>query len=306
MTKNTVVLFGAMLCCFLWGSAFPCIKIGYALMNISAEDANAQILYAGIRFFVAGILTILIGSGMQKKLLFPKRRALGKVAVLSVFQTILQYIFFYIGLAHTSGVKASIIEGMNVFLAIVIARFLFRMEEVATRKWIGCMIGFLGVVLVNLTGGDVNLSFHFSGEGFIFFSAVASAFSSVFIKKYSKEENAVMLSGYQFMFGGFVMIICALFMGGRLYGFTVAAFLMLLYLALVSAVAYSVWSILLKYNPVSKVTVFGFMNPVIGVMLSAVLLKETDMIQPISVLALFFVCIGIYMVNSESKKTKKG
>ena len=63
--------------------------------------------------------------------------------------------------------------------------------------------------------------------------------------------------------------------------------------------AYSLWGILLKYNPVSRVTVFGFMNPVFGVLLSALLLGETDQASGIlGLLSLLLVSVGIYVVNS--------
>ena len=65
-----------------------------------------------------------------------------------------------------------------------------------------------------------------------------------------------MLSGYQFIFGGIVMVILGLIMGGRITHVSVNAMLMLFYLACISAVAYSIWGILLKYNPVSKVATF--------------------------------------------------
>ena len=52
----------AIFCNFLWGSAFPCIKIGYHLFQVSANDSASQILFAGTRFTLAGILVILIGS----------------------------------------------------------------------------------------------------------------------------------------------------------------------------------------------------------------------------------------------------
>ena len=92
-----------------------------------------------------------------------------------------------------------------------------------------------------------------------------------------------MLSGYQFILGGIVMAVCGFFMGGHLSGFTLPAFAMLFYLAVISAVAYSLWGLLLKYNPISKVAVFGFMNPVFGVMLSALLLSVC--FYPLSCLA---------------------
>lgn len=298
MTKTIVVWLGAMLCCALWGSAFPCIKIGYEMFSIPSEDTAAQILFAGYRFTLAGILTILIGSVLNHGFLFPKREALGKIAWLSMLQTVVQYLFFYIGLAHTTGVKASIIEAMNVFIAILVASLLFHQEKLTAKKMTGCVFGFLGVVLVNVTPNGLDTSLTFTGEGFILLSTVAYAFSAVYLKRFSKKENPVLLSGYQFMLGGIIMSICGAAMGGKVTGFAPASTAMLVYMALISAVAYSLWGILLKYNPVSRVSVFGFMNPIFGVILSALLLEgESQTLGVKCIVALVLVCVGIYVVN---------
>lgn len=306
MQKTIVIWLGAMICCALWGSAFPCIKIGYQMFAITSKDVASQILFAGCRFTLAGILTILIGSGLGRSLLLPGRRSLGKIFKLSMLQTVLQYLFFYVGLANTTGVKASIIEGVNVFLAILVASLLFRQENLTWKKIVGCMIGFAGVVLVNLNGNGIELSFRLNGEGFILLSTIAYAFSSVYLKKYSKEENPVVLSGWQFTVGGIIMMICGLAAGGRLTKWSFSGMAMLIYMALISAVAYSLWGILLKYNPVSKVAVFGFMNPVFGVILSAILLKESDSLGAMCLLSLVLVCIGIYIVNMRNDSEQKG
>lgn len=297
MQKTIAVWLGALLCCALWGSAFPCIKIGYRLFDIASGDVAAQILFAGCRFTLAGVLALAIGSALNREWLVPKRRSYGRIAKLALLQTVAQYIFFYVGLANTTGVKASIIEGVNVFIAILVASLLFHQEKLSAAKILGCVIGFAGVVLVNISGGGLDLGFHFTGEGFIFLSTIAYAFSSVFLKRYSKEDNPVLLSGWQFVFGGLVMIVCGLLAGGRLSEWSVAGVLMLLYMAVISAVAYSLWGILLKYNPVSKVAVFGFMNPVFGVILSAILLHEGDSIGVMCLVSLALVCAGIYIVN---------
>lgn len=120
-----------------------------------------------------------------------------------------------------------------------------------------------------------------------------------------QKDNPVMLSGYQFIFGGIVMIILGLIMGGRINHISVSAVLMLFYLACISAVAYSLWGILLKHNPVSKVAIFGFTNPVFGVLLSAWWLGEGGKELGINALiALILVCIGILIVNVHPKENK--
>lgn len=300
LQKSWVVALLAMVCCFLWGSAFPCIKIGYSLFNIASEDTASQILFAGARFTIAGIMTVAIGSALSKKVLVPAKKSWGMVLNLSMAQTVIQYLLFYIGLANTSGVKASIIVASNVFISILISTLIFHYEKLGAGKIIGCILGFAGIVIINLNGTGIDTSMSFMGEGCMFLSTLSYALSSVLIKKYSQFENPVTLSGYQFGIGGIIMAITGLFMGGQLHGFNFKSTMLLIYMALISAVAYSIWGILLKHNPVSKVAVFGFMNPVFGVILSAVLLKEQNQAFTLQgLISLVLVCIGIYVVNKD-------
>lgn len=300
--KTSVVCILAMICCILWGSAFPCIKIGYSLFEIPAGDTPSQILFAGIRFTAAGILAWIFGSIIARKPMLPEKTAYKKIALLSLFQTVLQYLFFYVGLAHTTGVKSSIIKGADVFICILVSSLIFRLEKLTPKKIIGCVIGMAGVIIINLAGGSIDMSITLLGEGFIVFSMLAHTMSSVLIKIFSKDHNPVMLSSFQFTLGGIVMICCGLIFGGTLPAVTIKGILMLIYLALVSSVAYSLWSVLLKHNPVSRISVFGFMNPVFGVILSALLLGETEQAFSVNaIIALVLICTGIVIVNKTAR-----
>lgn len=302
LTKWYMVLGLATICCVLWGSAFPVVKISYARLSIESSDWATQILYAGMRFTLAGILVIIIGSLLSKKLLYPTFKQMGHVAVLSVFQTILQYLCFYIGLAHTLGSKAAIIVGTNVFVAILVSGLIFKLEKVTMRKIIGCLLGFAGILLINVSA-DFTFTFSPLGEGLIFLSTFAYAFSSVIMKRFTKEDDAVMLSGYQFLLGGIVMVVVGFLFGGRVHISDIGDVLILLYLAALSAVAYTLWGILLKYNPVSKVAVYGFINPIAGVLLSTILLHE-DGFGIKAFVALVLVCAGIAVVNITVRKRR--
>ena len=300
ITSSMGVCLTAMLCCVLWGSAFPCIKVGYRLFAISGDDVAAQILFAGYRFALAGVMTVLIGSCLNRRLLIPGKSSWPRILKLAMFQTVIQYLFFYVGLAHTTGVKASVIVASKVFLSILTASLIFHQEKLDRKSVIGCVIGFCGVILINVSQGSIGGAVSLNGEGFILFSAASYGVSSVLIKNYSKYDNPVMLSGWQFFCGGIIMILCGYLVGGRVSVWTFASFSMLVYLGAVSAVAYSLWGILLKYNPISRVAVFGFMNPVAGVILSALILHEGGQAFGLPALcALALVCAGIYIVNKE-------
>ena len=302
-TKSTllqnkfIVCMLAVFCCLLWGSAFPSIKAGYEMFEIGAQDSVSQILFAGIRFLLAGVLTIIFGSLLQRKALFPKKTSWKMVCTLSVFQTMLQYFFFYIGLAHASGVKSSIINGMTTFFAILLACLVRKQEHLSSEKIIGCLLGTAGVIIVSLSGGSIGAGFALNGEGFILIAAVSYAISSVLIKEYSVKENPVTLSGYQFLIGGFVMMVVGFAAGGRIHLTRPIGILLIIYMALISSVAYSIWGILLKHNPVSTVTIYGLSNPIFGALLSAFFLAEWDKLSLRYVTALLLVSLGIYVVN---------
>ncbi len=300
LTNSLVIAALALFCTALWGSATPFIKIGYQL-SVPQKDVASTILYAGTRFFFAGIITVLIFSIANKKLLYPKAENLGKIGAVAVFQTVLQYIFFYIGLANTSGVKGTILSGTSAFFSLLIACIIFKQEKLTFKKIIGCILGFMGIIFVNLDGLDFTMNF--TGDCFVIFSAIALGFSSVLMKIYSKDENPVVISGYQFIMGGAVMILVGLILGGRIVIDTIPAAGVLTYLAFLSAAAYAIWGLLLKSNPVSKVTVYSFMTPVMGVILSKLMLSEQSGVPLINLLVtLLFVCTGIFILNYKKEK----
>ena len=304
LQRNSMVWLCALICTALWGSAFPCIKVGYTMFGITSTDTASQMLFAGVRFFCAGILTILMGSIGQRRFLKPKAASIPKILTLCMFQTVIQYVLFYIGLAHTTGVKGSILGGITPIFSILLACLLFRQERFTGGKLIGCIAGLAGIILVNLNGSAMSMEFSLTGEGFMILSSLSSAFSAVFLKIFSngkKGEDPVVLSGYQFFTGGLIMILISLLAGGRLSGFTPASAILLLYMAFISAAAYTLWGMLLKYNPVSKITIFGFMIQVFGVLLSTLILREGNSFGLQTLLALVLVCVGILLVSKKSK-----
>jgi len=140
---------------------------------------------------------------------------------------------------------------------------------------------------------------NFTGDCFVIFSAVSLAVSSVLAKLFSKYEDPVVLSGYQFILGGAVMIIIGLIAGGEISFSSTTGVAILIYLAFLSAIAYSLWGVLLKYNPVSKVTVFSFTTPIFGTVLSLLLLTaEKPNVGAVNlIVTLVLVSAGILLLN---------
>lgn len=297
-THPLVIALCALLCCALWGSASPAIKIGYELLEVSGVPST--ILFAGIRFTAAGVITVLIYSLARRKLLYPKLQNIPKVLTVSAFQTVTQYLFFYVGLANTTSVKGTIASGSSAFFCVLIASLIFRQEKLTAKKIIACVLGFLGIIIVNLDG--LELTMNFLGDGFVILSTVCYAFSSVLMKRYSKYEDPVVISGYQFIIGGAFMIAVGLIAGGKLNLTNASGIALLVYLAFLSAIAYALWGMLLKFNPVSRVSIFSFTTPIFGTILSFIFLPTSNGVKPLNlVVTLVLVSLGILLLNYQPK-----
>ena len=302
LTKTGIVALLACICCILWGSAIPVIKTGYRLMQVDSADTASQIVFAGVRFTLAGILVLIFASIREKKVMIPDKEILKYAVPVCLAQTVGQYFFFYIGVAHTSGVKGGIITGLGNFIAILMSCLIFRNERMTGRKIAGCVLGFAGVVVINLMGNSLDMGFKLTGEGFILIAQLSYGISTVLINLFSRT---VLLSGTQFAMGGIVLTLIGVGMGGHLGNVTVGGVAIIFYLAMVSAVAYTLWSVLLAWNDVSKVAIFGFVNPLCSVILSALILGEVKQAFNIgSLIALLLVCAGIYIVNCKENKRK--
>ena len=297
-TSPIVVVLAALLCCALWGSATPAIKITSAEL-IPEPGVSSTILFAGTRFTMAGIITVLIYSIARRKFLYPKLSNMPRVLAVGAFQTVIQYIFFYVGLTLTTGVKGTIASGTSAFFSVIVASLIFRQEKLIPKKIIACLLGFAGIILININGIEFTMNW---GDIFVIFSAISLAFSSVLIKKFSKFEDPVVISGYQFIIGGAFLVVLGLLLGGKMSFASTKGTILLVYLAFLSAIAYALWGILLKYNPVSKVTVFSFTTPIFGTILSLIFLPESANVDPVFlVFTLLLVSGGIFLLNYQKQ-----
>lgn len=294
-TDRRFVIGMAVLCCFLWGSAFPAIKGGYALLHVGKSDTAAQMLFAGWRFLAAGLI-LLVLAAFSRKPLVPPRDQIARVVGLGVFQTTLQYVFFYVGLAHATGVKSSIMNATGAFFGVILAHFLYADDRLNRRKVLGCLLGFAGVVVVNLGGKGLDFDFTLLGEGFVVIAAFVLAAASIWGKTISQKMDPMVMTGWQLGIGSLGLLAIGYVGGGALHGFDARSLGLLAYMAGLSAAAFALWSLLLKHNPVGMLAVFNFLIPVFGVLLSALFLHEPVLAWK-NAAALALVCAGIWLVT---------
>ena len=299
-TQWRVVFALATLCCLLWGSAYPAIKNGYALFGIAADDIPSKLVFAGWRFLFAGLVLMAVALAWGRRVFALDRRGFGQVAIVGLMQTSLQYVFFYIGLAYTTGVKGSIMNATGTFFSVLLAHFIYQNDRLSLRKVLGCGVGFAGVMVVNFGYGLHDFDFTLLGEGFVVIAAFVLSAASIYGKKVSQRIDSVVLTAWQLSIGGAALLLGGYVFGGHLGTLTPASAALLGYLVLLSAAAFSLWTLLLQHNRVSLVTVFNFMVPVFGALLSALFLGE-QLLEWKNALALLLVCGGIWWVTREER-----
>lgn len=295
-TQKIVVALAAILCCLLWGSAFPAVKVGYNLFNISNDNTWLKILFAGYRFLVAALMILLFAWLTKNKLTF-RAQDIKHFIILGLISTTIQYIFFYVGLSNSTGVKGSILISAGIFFTVVIAHLFFHDDKITKNKIVGLLLGAVGVFLVNFSFELLKPDFTLTGEGFIIISQLAGAISSVYVKKVTATISVIALTAYQMLIGSLLLILPAsIHTGWFPFQLNPGNLILYLYLALISAIAFTVWNIIVKYNQVGKVIIYQFFIPVFGVILSALFLKG-EQITISTLLALVLVSVGIISVN---------
>ncbi len=297
-TRPWVVVLVASFCCLLWGSAYPAIKNGYALFHIAATDVPGKMVFAGYRFVLAGLLLLLMSLISRRPVLDIRPGGWRQLFTLGLTQTAIQYVFFYVGLAYTTGAKGAIMNATTTFFSVLLAHFLYRDDRLSWPRVLGCLIGFAGVMLVNVGRDGLDFEFTLLGEGFVVIAAFLLAAASIYGKRVSQGMDSVVMTGWQLSIGGVLLLLAGYAVGGSLSGFSWLSSALLAYLALLSSAAFALWSLLLKYNRVGLVTMFNFLVPVFGTLLSALFLDE-NILEWKYLLALLLVCGGIWLVTRE-------
>lgn len=301
LNKGLVVVL-AICCCVMWGSITPVVKVSYDYFQISTGDIPGLTVFAGVRYILCGLVGIAFGSVKNRSLLRPKKSSWGMILKLALVQTFIQQLSFYISMSHISGINGSILGCLNNFFSIFIACLVFHQEKLTARKLLGCALGFLGVVCINLNAGSISTNISLAGEGAMLIACITCGASYAMSKQYSPHEDVLVLMAYQFFLGGIALTLVGLAMGGTFHGTSIAGYALFSYMVVMPITAFTIWGTLLKSSQVSQLSAFGFINPITGVILSALFLKESQQVSPIQcILALALVSVGIVVVNSRGK-----
>ncbi len=288
-----VVIF-ALTAAIAWGWAYPLIKLGFGEFGITGEMTGSKMLFAGIRFAISGLIALAIARGKGKDFKVARPQNWWYLLAFALLNTTLHYAFFYIGLSHSEGARAAILNSLGVFLLVLLACLFFKSDRLTTRKIIGCAIGFAGILALNIGGGDSG-KFTFWGDGMIILNTFCSASAGLMTRGLRTRVDVFVGTGYSLAIGGVLLVILGLMMGGTLPQVTVMGAVILGLLIVISTLGFTLYNKLLSCNPVGKVAIFNSLIPVVGAITSCLCLDEPFYWKYI--MAALLATGGVYIIN---------
>ena len=260
---------GALTCALLWGSSFPVIKLTYAALEI--DSMGERLAFAGNRFWIAGLVLLICVPKRFEKL----RPVLGvRLFWVGALQVVIQYVFFYWGMALNPGVVNAILNATAGFWWVLLAP-LFGLAGITNRaQWLFLAMGFVGVCIAVATP-DSTLRVTPLGTLLMLAATLAAATATLLIPSVGKRAPPPLISGFSLLWGGLVLSLAAPAQSWQyLTQSSTTYWMATIWLAFVSAVAFSLFYFLVTRFDLARVSGYRFLIPICGAVESALFIPD--------------------------------
>jgi drug/metabolite transporter (DMT)-like permease len=300
--RNTIksTTFLAILACFLWSTAFAGVKIGL--------EYHTPFQFAGIRFFISGILIfLLIGKPAY---FFRQVKANIKILLfVSFIQVFTQYALFYSGLNLIPGSLGAMIIGSSPLFVAIVAHFSFHNDKMTPLKTFSILIGVAGIAIITLgrTKVEIKGEYEILGIALLLINNLVAGYANVMVSKTPKQISPLVLSSTSLSVGGLMLFLVSIPVEGFQHGpFPPKYFVALGWLSFLSAAAISIWYTLLKRPEVkvSLLNVWKFLIPVSGAILSWIIL-ENEQPDYMSIVGMIVIAISLLALNFANRQAMK-
>ncbi|MBP3592753.1 MAG: DMT family transporter [Clostridia bacterium] len=268
LKKNKTLLL-ALLVMLLWGSLFPMVKLGFSAFSV--VSTGDILFFAGLRFVICGAVITVFAFVKDKKSFVPVRHSLFPLLLSGLFAIVLHYACTYLGLSLTESGKTAILKQVAALLYVLASPLFFREDKITAGKVIGALLGFLGVIAMNWSEGSIHFGL---GEVLILLASVCTVASNVISKRLFEKVDPITATGCSQFFGGAVLLIVGVAMGGGVKLAKSVAIPIFIYILAASIVSYCLWYTIVKTGSLSSLFVIKFAEPLFSCILGAVILGE--------------------------------
>jgi len=281
--------------CLLWGGSIPAIKV--------SERGIPPLVDATGRIALATLLLFIFSRIVKEPVMLPRRKLQHGISLGILFGFTM--LFLYLGLVFTDAARGTIFYSTKPFWVAMGAHFLISQDRLNLFKLAGLLTALLGVYLTFWSPGAAGLE---TDLGNLMEIAAAMFFSATPLSTTWFSTKQI-LGHYQTLFPMMFFSIPVLLVATLIFerndpvSFSTIDVLAFGYQGLgAQLLAYIMWFWLIHNYPVSQVASFTFLVPLIGVILSAILLGDPT--PPALWLGLALVAIGIILVNWPRKRKK--
>ena len=270
MFKKKGLLY-AILASILWAIVNPVIKTG---LSYDMTPIN----FAGLRFTSVGI--ILLAYTWHKGMWEEVRKNSKLFTLLTLVNIFLGYAAFYIGVNLVDGAISSIIMGTTPFVNIILSHIMTKNDKLNKHKMISILISLVGLLMIiGVKSGGYSINgIGLIGIGLLFMNIIFQGYSAIKVAEYKANIDPVFLNAVQMFFGGFLLYVTGVAIEGykQFIGKPIGFYLSLGTLVFVSVFAFSFWFIALqdKNTKVSEVNMCRLINPILGAILSWIMLPD--------------------------------
>ena len=270
MFKKKGLLY-AILASVLWAIVNPVIKTG---LSYDMTPMN----FAGLRFTSVGI--ILLAYTWHKGMWEEVRKNSKLFTLLTLVNIFLGYAAFYIGVNLVDGAISSIIMGTTPFVNIILSHIMTKHDKLNKHKVISILISLVGLLMIiGVKSGGYSINgIGLVGIGLLFMNIIFQGYSAIKVAEYKANIDPVFLNAVQMFFGGFLLYVTGVAIEGykQFIGKPIGFYLSLGTLVFVSVFAFSFWFIALqdKNTKVSEVNMCRLINPILGAILSWIMLPD--------------------------------
>ena len=272
MNKRYNTIFLAIVTCLVWSTAYASIKIGLKY--------DTPLHFAGIRFFIAGIMIIPFAGGLRDYIITVRSNP-KIVFYVTLLQIITNYILFYLGMDLVPGALGAVIVGSQPLVTAVMASVMNENENITRKKVLTIISGITGVVLISAARQALRLgsAAELLGVVLILGANIATATSNVLVSARSKGINPVVLNSFSLLAGGLFIYLVSLPVEKPAVAVAPAQYwLVLAWLSAISAFGFSTWYRLLQRPEVkvSELNLWKFIIPVFGALISWIVVPEEN------------------------------
>lgn len=281
----------------LWGSLFPCIKIGYKVFDINTDSVADILMFAALRFAICGAIVCLIAYFSKSDIAKPKMRNITNICIMGIFAIVLHYGFTYVGLSITDSSKTAILKQLAPLLFACFSFLFVKGEKFSVTKIIGALVGFCGILAINTETSFYGFSL---GDILIISASICTVISMIISGKSTKGTSPLWITGISQLFGGAVLLIISQLLGGNIPTFTLKSTMVFAYICTASIIGYTLFYYVQRTSELSRLFIIKFAEPLFACIFGAILLGE-DIFKPQYIIAFVLISTGIILGNVKNK-----